>query len=350
MADTSSELKLRITEGCPTQLALNTAARAIFEHSSMRQHLDGSRFRLLSLQPLESADKAHNPVAAERYRATVYDCTNNRSLVVEGRLADTENLEISPSDAQPLPTEEEFDAAVAILQRDETIGRAICDQNVRVYRPMPPLIPVELADGRIERTLAVGLFSPNETPRHRIVGVNLVRDTVIHDVGGFGVAHPASLDCGPPVGQSCPATAGPSQANVTVTQGGTTLWTFTVVRPSASSGTNGSGIELRFVDYRGKRVLYRAHVPILNVDYQNDGVNAGCGPTYRDWQSEEACFQANGVDALPGFRLCSSPAQTILDSGSDAGNFRGVAIYVQGLEVVLVSELRAGWYRYISEW
>src|SRR6266850_1189807 len=144
MADTSSELKLRITEGCPTQLALNTAARAIFEHSSMRQHLDGSRFRLLSLQPLESADKAHNPVAAERYRATVYDCTNNRSLVVEGRLADTENLEISPSDAQPLPTEEEFDAAVAILQRDETIGRAICDQNVRVYRPMPPLIPVEL--------------------------------------------------------------------------------------------------------------------------------------------------------------------------------------------------------------
>ncbi len=27
-----------------------------------------------------------------------------------------------------------------------------------------------------------------------------------------------------------------------------------------------------------------------------------------------------------------------------------MAIYVQGLEVVLVSEMEAGWYRYISEW
>src|SRR5262245_17080363 len=44
---------------------------------------------------------------------------------------------------------------------------------------------------------------------------------------------------------------------VTVTQGGTTLWKFFVVRAAASSGTNGSGIELRFVGYRGKRVLYR---------------------------------------------------------------------------------------------
>ena len=52
----------------------------------------------------------------------------------------------------------------------------------------------------------------------------------------------------------------------------------------------------------------------------------------------------------PGFRLCPSPAKTIIESGTDAGNFRGVAIFVQGQEVVLVSELAAGWYRYISAW
>jgi Cu2+-containing amine oxidase len=46
----------------------------------------------------------------------------------------------------------------------------------------------------------------------------------------------------------------------------------------------------------------------------------------------------------------STPAQTILDSGTDAGNFQDVAIYVQELEVVLVSEVQAGWYRYIGEW
>src|SRR5260370_17670259 len=60
--------------------------------------------------------------------------------------------------------------------------------------------------------------------------------------------------------------------------------------------------------------------------------------------------QGNGSDVAPGFRLCTAPATTILDTGSDAGNFLGVAIYVQGQEVVLVSELEAVWYRYISEW
>jgi len=59
---------------------------------------------------------------------------------------------------------------------------------------------------------------------------------------------------------------------------------------------------------------------------------------------------ANGTDVAPGFRLCSTPAQTILDHRADAGNFLGVALYVQGEEVVLVSEMQAGWYRYISEW
>jgi hypothetical protein len=157
-------------------------------------------------------------------------------------------------------------------------------------------------------------------------------------------------ECEPPAGDDgCPATGTGGQVWVTVTQGGQTLWTFLVVRPAGSSGTNGSGVELRYVNYRGKRVLYQAHVPILNVEYL-----AGtdyCGPTYRDWQNQEACFDAQlGYDPTPGYRVCDAPAQTILESGSDVGNFRGVAIYVQGQEVVLVSEMSAGWYRYISEW
>lgn len=60
-------------------------------------------------------------------------------------------------------------------------------------------------------------------------------------------------------------------------------------------------------------------------------------------------LQANGTDVASGFRLCSSPATTILDTGSDPGNFLGVALYVQGQEVVLVSAMEAGWYRYISQ-
>jgi len=87
-----------------------------------------------------------------------------------------------------------------------------------------------------------------------------------------GVVQPSTLVCEPPPGNdNCPATGSAGQVWVTVTQGGRSLWHLLAIRPAASSGTNGSGVELRYVDYRGKRVLYRALVPILNVEYQSDG-------------------------------------------------------------------------------
>jgi hypothetical protein len=106
---------------------------------------------------------------------------------------------------------------------------------------------------------------------------------------------------------------------------------------------------LRNVKYRGKTVLYQAHVPILNVEYEKGN---GCGPHYRDWQWQEYALQCDqGTDFPPGFRLCKSPAKTILDHPpTDGGNFPGVAVYVEGQEVVLKSQMVAGWYRYISEW
>jgi hypothetical protein len=102
---------------------------------------------------------------------------------------------------------------------------------------------------------------------------------------------------------------------------------------------------LRNVSYRGRSVLYQAHVPILNVRYDGDK----CGP-YRDWQWQEGMIHADGADVAPGFRLCAAPAKTIFDTGSDVGDFLGVGVYVAGEDVVLVSELEAGWYRYVSEW
>jgi len=141
----------------------------------------------------------------------------------------------------------------------------------------------------------------------------------------------------------------PGTANIIITQGGKQLWTFEAIRPSASSGTMGSGIELRNVKYKGKSVLYQAHVPILNIQYEQGGTE--CGPYYRDWQFSEYPFKCTGVDVTPGFRLCNSPAKTILDPPeTDGGNFAGVAVYVDGLEVVLKSQMEAGWYRYVSEW
>jgi hypothetical protein len=129
-----------------------------------------------------------------------------------------------------------------------------------------------------------------------------------------------------------------------------------VIRPSASSGNSfeRSGIEVRDVKYKGKSVLKRGHVPVLNVSY-TDNV---CGP-YRDWQYQEGFFDAptqGATDPAPGIRILGAGqiAQTALDSGIDMGNFVGVAIYKQdvgfGEELVMVSEMNAGWYRYIMEW
>lgn len=50
--------------------------------------------------------------------------------------------------------------------------------------------------------------------------------------------------------------------------------------------------------------------------------------------------------------ICTSPPQTIFDPPhiDAASDFHGLAISVEGQEVVLKSQLIAGWYRYASEW
>ena len=136
---------------------------------------------------------------------------------------------------------------------------------------------------------------------------------------------------------------------MTVSQGGTVLWKFLAIRPAATrvpaarrtAPASSSGPS----SYRGKKLLHRAHVPILNVKYDRPAAAPTATGRTRKGRSTRTA-----PTSRPGFRLCPQPAKTILDTGSDAGNFLGVGIYVEGQEVVLVSEMEAGWYRYISEW
>jgi hypothetical protein len=238
------------------------------------------------------------------------------------------------------------------VRHERDLRERLASGEIAVYRPMPPFLERRLPDGRVERTLTVGLRATREdAPFHEIVAVSMFERRVLRgDIDG--VVHSGTRVCEPPPGQDPGAAHGglTGQCWITVRSGGQTLWRCLAVRPGASSGTNGSGIELKYVDYRGKRVLFHAHVPILNVEYGADGQALGCGPTYRDWQNAETPFEADGTAVAPGFLLCPQPARTIIDNGTDAGNFAGVAIYVQGAEVVLVSEMQAGWYRYITEW
>jgi hypothetical protein len=336
----------------PTPAEIAQLAERVTKHRAVQALLGRSRRRLLYIDMVEREDaaKVEKPKPPERFRAVLYDYTNHRTVFATGSLVTPAALELSESGLQPRPSEEEFAEAVQILYEDRDLGPAVREGRLIPYPSMPPLIGRELPDGRVERTIAVGLLPREGMKGHEIVGVRMTTREILRfgpTERGRAPAMAAAHNpiCGLPYAAQQTVSHAPGSAWVTVTQGATTLWRFLVVRPAASSGTNGSGIELRYVDYRGKRVLYRAHVPILNVKYNGNA----CGP-YRDWQNEEGMIQAVGADVAPGFRLCNAPATTILDTGNDAGNYLGVAIYVQGQEVVLVSEMQAGWYRYITQW
>jgi hypothetical protein len=307
-----------------------------------------AKLRVLSVRPLtpEPAEKSNKaPEGSKAFRTTLYDYEANRTLFVDGSVGG-KKITIIESAIQPPVSQFEFDAAVKLIGRNRAFSTAFAAKQLRPYHPMPPLIELPLPDGRSERVVAVGLLPVDGKGRHEIVGVNLSRRSLIRFERHAPENSRANAQtCGVIYAGQATAQHVAGEVWVEILQGNTVLWKFLAVRPAASSGTNGSGIELRYVDYRGKRLLYRAHVPILNVLYD---ANA-CGP-YRDWQNMEGMIAANGTDVAPGFRLCNAPAQTILDSDNDSGNFLGVAIYIEGSEVVFVSEMEAGWYRYVSQW
>jgi hypothetical protein len=363
--DEHSVLNVHVEPFGPDQASIDRAINALLAHPSVHEMVIPGEYRLLSFALEHEGDtpnlvhraKRVEACSPDRFVAIVYDYVKSRVLEIRGQLYALDSqvpgtVDVRMLGHQPLPSGEEFAAAVEVMRHERDLRERLENGEIAVYRPMPPFIDRQQPDGRVERTLAVGLRSTRvDQPFHEIVAVSMFDRRVIR--GDLeGVVHPGARVCEPPPGRD-PHIAGgglTGQSWVTVTSGGQTLWRFLAVRPGASSGTNGSGIELKYVDYRGKRVLFHAHVPILNVEYGSDGQALGCGPTYRDWQNAETPFEANGTVVAPGFVLCPQPARTIIDNGTDAGNFSGVAVYVDGAEVVLVSEMQAGWYRYISEW
>ena len=125
-------------------------------------------------------------------------------------------------------------------------------------------------------------------------------------------------------------------------------WSFSFVRPcltgSTTSGGNGGGIEIRNATFNGKLVFTKAHIPILNVKYEDDA----CGP-FRDWQDQETVFNCTNVVA-PG--RCDGPATTNCDmpNGEDTGSFCGVSVHQTATQLTLTTNVQAGWYRYILKW
>ena len=168
------EMSVKITPFGPTQAALDEIARDLLRLTEVKKHLQNSRHRLLSIAPVETELKSSRaPAPPSRFRATIYDYTNNRALLIDGRLAQPRKVKITESASQPLPTRKEFEEAVEILERDKQLGPGIREQRLQPYPPMPPLLGEQLPDGRTERTIAVGLLPTEGERHHEIVGVNI---------------------------------------------------------------------------------------------------------------------------------------------------------------------------------
>ena len=183
--------------------------------------------------------------AGQRFTATIQDMDTGRVLLADGRFDELQYSTLNNARWQRPPFDDEFGWAVDSLKEHTVLGPALVAGELTAYHPMPPLASFWDPDGNIDRVVAVGLRS--SAGEHRVVGVRTADGEVLLEPQG--VPGPSTDDCGAPTEEAMVAAPGARQARVRVWRDDAPLWDLVVVRPSASSGTNGSGVELRTVDY-----------------------------------------------------------------------------------------------------
>jgi len=200
MSKQKGRLSVKIVPFGPSQNVIDRISAGLMRNPSVQKYLGHAKYRLLYFELVDSdADnnkRKRNPLPPDRFRATVFDYTNNRTIIVDGSLDKPRRVEITESGIQPLPSGEEFDEAVNVLmENDKEIGLAIREKQLQPYPPMPPLIATELPDGTIQRTITVGLLPTSASTvsstadgkevvvqdryQHEIVGVNMIRKEVM---------------------------------------------------------------------------------------------------------------------------------------------------------------------------
>ena len=106
-----NDVQVNIEPVGPGPELIDEVSQALSEHPSVQERLSETRSRLLSVELLNpvGADKADG-LEPDRYRATTYDYTNNRVILITGSLDDVHgSMEVSESGHQPHPTREEVE-------------------------------------------------------------------------------------------------------------------------------------------------------------------------------------------------------------------------------------------------
>ena len=253
----SGELHVEVVPWGPGTQRARDAVKAALERPGVADRLGDGERRVISITPVFGDPEGGEQPEPTHVRAALYDYAKEQTLLLDAAL-DGAGEPVSASSArQPLPTADERELAVDVIRDDPELGQAVREGRLTPYRPMPPLID-QLPDGRVERTIAIGLRPAAGDDGHEIVGVRLGRRELVRFERG---APPASLaasrTCGLPDAGQATASGVPGAAKVTVSQDGVELWRFVAIRPAASSGVNGSAIQLASVVYRGKRCAPR---------------------------------------------------------------------------------------------
>lgn len=355
---TQKPLILRAVAWGPDQRAIDAAKQRTEASSAVQEQLKGSRYRLISFEMFGASetDKGSPAPYPTRFRVLFYNYSSDVAVIAEGDFAGRDAITVRTDLFDPGVSPEELAAGYDLVKKDPRLGPMIARGEASLYEPMPPVSNV---GG--ERLVNIGIQNLDGS-FNEIVGVSFKRDALVRYEGDAPetVRVNDGSSCGiPSAGQGSTGEGVAGQMQLTVNQQGSSdpLWEMLVIRPSSSSGASGerSGVEVRNVRYKGKSVLKRGHAPILNVKYLPGG---NCNQ-FRDWQYAEGFYQASNTGAqnpAPGMRILAAGqvATTAVESRQDLGDYQGVAIYVQdvgnGQEVVLVSEMNAGWYRYIMEW
>ncbi|HEX5044141.1 MAG TPA: proprotein convertase P-domain-containing protein [Candidatus Polarisedimenticolaceae bacterium] len=324
-----------------TSLAVSRVRQALAERFAAPEGRRFPEVRVVSVRPRDDG----------RFDATLYDYAVQRGYEV---LLEAEGKELArtPLPGQPARSPAELEDAATLVRESAAFGSGLAKGGVlELYEPMPP-VSVDAAGRRL---VNVGVMSHpsagNPLQANEIVSVDLASGEIVRyeakapDTARATVA----LACGP--GTSGCSYSSTSCASYLVSwPSSNPVWTMKVRHPSCTNDVqgDGTGLEITDVTFQDRLILKRGEVPVLNVLYAGNT----CGP-YRDWLDSEDCFQAAGTDVPgtgSGIRVASAPPTTLCESQSDAGNFRGVAIYDEGDSLLLMTETTAGWYRYVMEW
>ena len=306
---------------------------------------EGRRFpdvRIVSVRPRDDG----------RFDATVYDYAVQRGYEL---LVDAEGKELgrAPFPGQPARSPDELADAYTLVRESAAFAAGLGKGGpLELYEAMPPVT----VDGAGRRLLNVGVMSHPTAGKplqaNEIVSVDLASGEIVrYEAKAPDTARAAvTLACGPGTSGCGYATDQTCPSYLVTWPAASPVWTMKVRHPSCTSSIqgDGTGLEITDVTFQNRLILKRGEVPVLNVLYAGNT----CGP-YRDWLDSEDCFQAVGTDVPAsgsGVRVASAPPTTLCESQSDAGNFRGVAIYDEGDSLLLMTETTAGWYRYVMEW